>query len=186
MSKPTIVLLLSTSLLLGGSPLSYADDDGFWSWFSLARKKGVEPVSNALYNDECGACHFAYQPGLLPKASWEKLMGAQALADHFGENAELDDQTRLQLLDLLVKNAADDSSYKRSKKIMNSLQGDAPLRITEVPYFKHAHHEIGEDMYKGNPDVKSLSYCNRCHQEADKGIYDDDTVMIPGHGNWTW
>jgi len=69
---------------------------------------------------------------------------------------------------------------------MRSLAADeAPLRITEVPYIKHKHEEIPARLIKGNPKVRSLSYCTKCHQEArDKGIFDDDTVLIPGHGRW--
>ena len=33
-------------------------------------------------------------------------------------------------------------------------------------------------MVKGNNDVKSLSYCNKCHTQADKGVFDEDTVSI--------
>lgn len=36
---------------------------------------------------ECASCHFGYQPALLNKASWEKVMGN--LSDHFGTDASL-------------------------------------------------------------------------------------------------
>ncbi|MBT6616074.1 MAG: cytochrome C, partial [Deltaproteobacteria bacterium] len=29
-----------------------------------------------------------------------------------------------------------------------------------------------------------LSNCTSCHKEAEKGIFDDDTVLIPGYGRW--
>ena len=62
----------------------------------------------------------------------------------------------------------------------------APLRIIEVPYIKRKHNEIPEKLVKGNSKVKSLSYCDKCHQKADANSFDDDTVNIPGHGDWTW
>ena len=34
----------------------------------------VAPVNNELYVKECGYCHFAYQAGLLPSSSWNKIM----------------------------------------------------------------------------------------------------------------
>ncbi|MDH5218993.1 MAG: diheme cytochrome c, partial [Gammaproteobacteria bacterium] len=49
--------------------------------------RDVAVVTDSLYKEECSACHMAYQPGLLPARSWEKMM--DNLADHFGENAEL-------------------------------------------------------------------------------------------------
>ena len=182
------LLLISATLALGLSSInSHADDGFFSSLFSLERKSEVAVVSDKDYIEECGSCHFAYQPGLLPEASWRKLMDAMALEDHFGDNAELDESLRSHILDVLVKASADKSSYKRSKKIMASLRDDkAPMRIIETPYIKHAHHEVPASLIKENPKVKSLSQCDKCHQKAAEGSFDDDTVMIPGHGNWTW
>jgi hypothetical protein len=186
MKKQTnlIAVTLATLTLLGTAPVSQADDDGFFSFFS--RHKEIVPMTDASYNKECGSCHFPYQAGLLPEGSWRKLMEAKALADHFGENAELDEQTRSHILKVLVDNSADKSSYKRSKKVMGSLEsGATPLRITEVPYIKEKHDEVPQKLIK-QPKVKSLSYCDKCHMKADEGNYDDDTVVIPDHGNWTW
>ncbi len=176
-------ILALTSLMLVSS-LAYADDDehGFFERFSSA---GVAVVNNALYRKNCAECHFAYQPGLLPKRSWEKMMQAKALANHFGDNAELDEADRLALLAYLMGNAADDSEYKRSKKMMRSIRADeAPLRITEVSYFKRKHHEISARMVTGNPKVKSWSNCAACHTAAEKGSYSEHGVMIPGYGRW--
>jgi len=180
----TGILLLI--IVCAGSTVS-ADEGGFASWLlSLERRNEVAPVASETYKEECGACHFPYQPGLLPSGSWKKLLAPKALEDHFGENAELDEELRLQLLKLLEKDAAETSYYKRSRKIMASLNGATPLRITEVPYIHRKHHEIPARLIKPNDKVRSLSYCDACHQQADKGVYDDDTVSIPGYGNWTW
>lgn len=185
MKIKSTLLAVTAALMVSSSSLVLAE--GFWSdFFSLERKKEVAPVSDATYKEECGSCHFAYQPGWLPEQSWRKLMAADALSDHFGENAELPEDTRTKLLNLLVAGSAEKSSYKRSKKIMASLkEGDAPLRIIETPYIKRKHHEISESLIKG-PKVKSLSFCDKCHTAADAGNFDDDTVDIPGHGRWTW
>src|SRR5690606_37122372 len=48
------------------------------------------PLLNA-YQEECGACHLPYPPGLLPAASWQRIM--QDLAHHFGTDASLDAAT---------------------------------------------------------------------------------------------
>ncbi|MCI0506227.1 MAG: diheme cytochrome c [Gammaproteobacteria bacterium] len=174
-------------MLSFGSP-AQAEEVGFWRWaFSFKRYKEVAKVENKVYLEECGSCHFAYQPGLLPEESWRKLLDAKALADHFGENAELDDSTRQQLLNELAGSSADKSRYKRSKKIMSSLGDDpAPVRITKVPYFVDKHDDIGDEYVKNNSKVKSLSYCDKCHQKAKDAVFDDDTVYIPGKGYWTW
>jgi len=182
-----LISALLLVVLAATAGMAVADDDNFYSWMLTIERKGeVAAVTDEVYKEECGSCHFAYQPGLLPAASWRKLLAAKALEDHFGENAELDEDVRRPLLALLEKHAADNSYYKRSRKIMASLKGATPLRITEVPYIRRKHDEIPARLIKPNAKVKSLSYCDACHQQADKGNYDDDTVSIPGHGDWTW
>ena len=152
---------------------------------SPLRQKEIVPVDNKQYKDECGSCHFAYQPGLLPTKSWEKLLTAEALKKHFGENAELDADTLKVIYDYAIANAADKSYHKRSRKIAIATENiEAPLRVTEVRYIKRKHHEIPEKMIKGNKDVKSLSYCDACHTQANKGVYDEDTVKIPNYPDW--
>ncbi|MDH5178144.1 MAG: diheme cytochrome c [Gammaproteobacteria bacterium] len=182
MKKQIFLLLTGTALLLTGLPTVHAsENEGYGSWlFSLSRKKEIEPVTDKVYNEECGSCHMPYQPGLLPEASWQKLLTAKALENHFGENAELENKTRQHVLDIAVKNSADKSYRKRSKKIMRSLDDNAaPLRITEVPYIMNKHEDVIADYIK-TKKVKSLSFCSECHMRAKQGIYDDDTVRIPG------
>ncbi|MDQ6991695.1 MAG: diheme cytochrome c [Mariprofundaceae bacterium] len=156
------------------------------NFFGIPRFKGVKPVFNSVYKSNCAECHFAYFPGLLPARSWKKLLAPKSLENHFGENAEMDESDRRDILDFLVRNSADDSHYKRSIKIRRSLRdGSTPLRITDVPYIKHKHSEIPAKLIKGNKKVRSLSYCVKCHREAkEKGIFDDDTVVIPGYPSW--
>ena len=186
MKKISLPLCL-VALFVIAPPVVHADE-GYVDWLlTFESRKEIKPITDELYNEECGDCHLAYQPGLLPEASWRKLLSPAALEDHFGENAELDDETLVQLLAIAVENSADKSTYKRSKKIMASLRENrAPLRITEVPYIRRKHHELTDKMVTKNEKVKSLSYCDACHQQAEQGNYDDDTVEIPGYGNWTW
>jgi len=62
------LLLISATLALSfGSMTSHADD-GF---FSLERHNEITAVTDKDYIDECGSCHFPYQPGLLPEGSWQ-------------------------------------------------------------------------------------------------------------------
>jgi len=176
-------MLLITALVVTASPAQA--EESLWSWLANPfRQKEFNPVSNAAYQEECGACHFAYQPGLLPAKSWEKLLDAKALADHFGENAELDADTLQEVRTFALENAADKSYYKRARKIAVATENETPLRIIEVRYIKRKHHEIPEKMVKGNKDVKSLSYCDACHTRAGKAVFDADTVRIPNYPDW--
>jgi len=179
-----IAAILSGALLLN-STCVLAEED-FVGWlFDFSRTKEVKPVTDKQYQDECGECHFAYQPGLLPAKSWEKLLAAEALHDHFGDNAEMDKDTLNAVRAYATENAADKSWYKRSRKIATATaKGQSPLRITELRYIERKHHDIPEKMVKGNKDVKSLSYCDKCHTQAAKGVFDADTVLIPNYPDW--
>jgi hypothetical protein len=182
--KLKTIALLAGLLLLGGS---YARaEDGFWKWMgTFSRMNEVKPVDNKKYQEECGSCHLAYQPGLLPAKSWEKLLTPEALHNHFGEVADLDKDTLQEIHDYAVENAADKSYYKRSRKIAVATEDvDAPLRITDVRYIKRKHHDIPEKMIKGNEDVRSLSNCDACHTQAAKGVYHSDTVSIPNYPDY--
>jgi hypothetical protein len=163
-------------------------EESIWKWVvSLERHKEVQPVTLPRYAKECSDCHYAYPPGLLPEASWRKLLAPEALADHFGDNIEMKEATRGELLDYAARNAADHSFAKRSRKIVASIgDGPAPLRITDVAYIRRKHREIPESRIKGNAKVKSLAMCDACHTEAAKGDLDDDKVSIPGYGRWRW
>lgn len=136
----------------------------------------LKPVNNPTYKEECGACHFVYQPELLPSESWMKIL--DKLDDHFGESIELDEISRKAISDYLKSNGAEYSSAKRAAKIMRSLGGQVPGRITDIPYIKQKHRGISASVFK-RPPVGSLSNCIICHRTADQGIYDDDNVAIP-------
>jgi len=152
-------------------------DEGWFSRWSGSH--GVAPVTNEQYRAECGSCHMAYPPGLLPARSWETLM--TGLADHFGDNAELDPDTVATLRKYLVENAADKVDSRRSAKIVRSIAADkAPLRISETPYFQAKHDEIPARMVKDNPKVKSFANCAACHTKAEQGDFNEHNVRIPG------
>lgn len=140
------------------------------------RKRYLAPVSNATYKGECGACHFVYQPELLPSASWERIL--DSLEDHFGNAVELDPDARKTISEYLSTNAAEHSSAKRAVKIIRCLGATVPLRITEIPYIRRKHHEVTPDVLK-RESIGSLSNCSACHTTAEKGIYEDDYVVIP-------
>src|SRR3569623_2718780 len=104
----------------------------------LAAQPDVAPVDNAVFALECGACHLAYPPGLLPALSWQKLFAH--LDKHFCENAELAAEDVKALTAYTMSNAADKVNYSRSKKIAASInKADTPLRITDTTYIRNKH-----------------------------------------------
>lgn len=139
-------------------------------------KEDFSPVSNGTYRTQCGACHFVYQPELLPSRSWEKLLSG--LKDHFGEAVEFNPETLKTIREFLTLHAADQSNAERAKKIIRSLGSSTPLRVSEVPYIAEKHHDVTVDVFQRS-SIGSRGNCIACHKKADAGIYDDDDVVIP-------
>jgi hypothetical protein len=136
------------------------------------------PVINQQYQAECGSCHFAFQPGLLPQRSWQKIMGE--LDNHFGDNAELEATLHKTILTYLIANSAEHSNYLRSRNLVDSINSnEIPMRITDTLYFKRKHNQIPEQLVKGNPATGSFSNCNTCHRHAEQGLYNEHDVLIP-------
>ncbi|MEJ2623489.1 MAG: diheme cytochrome c [Pseudolabrys sp.] len=132
---------------------------------------GLRPVTDKTVQAECGACHMAFPPGLLPARSWRAIMGK--LDDHFGENAALDDETAKRITDYLVANAADSGNGNR--RVLRGVRtNDTPLRITELPWWVREHsREVRPGAFK-DPRVKSKANCGACHRGAAGGYFEDD------------
>jgi hypothetical protein len=187
-----ILILLGLGLVtLGAVGVAVSNDGdqtlkrGGW----LTSRADVAPVTNATYDEECGACHLAYQPGLLPAQAWTQVMEPAALSDHYGDEASLAEAVRAELASYLTAHSADQASAPRSRAFAVGFDADAELgtglpRITETRYFKRKHDQVPASLVTGNPDVGSFSQCNACHRGADKGIYNDSLIDIPGHGPW--
>ena len=166
-------------------PVVWSDSDFSWREIEEYSHKSTDiaAVINPVYKEECGSCHMVYPPGLLPARSWTKIMNE--LENHFADNAELDTETNQSISEFLLSNSADKSDYRRSRKFSRSIESnDAPVRISELPYFKHEHDEIPHRLVSGNSKVKSFSQCNACHAKAEQGSFNEHDINIPGYGEW--
>ncbi|EXJ15598.1 diheme cytochrome c [Imhoffiella purpurea] len=201
MKPPKIALLIALGMVtLGGAGLAISDDDDrdghrgghhherHDGWFGT--RTDIAPITNQVYAEECGSCHMAYQPGLLPAQSWAQIVNPAALANHYGDDASLSDQMVLDIGSYLTRNAADTSGRTRSQAFsIDSTdtavnQSDTLPRITQTAYFLRKHDEIPSRMVEANPDVGSFSQCNSCHRGAAEGDYNEHRVSIPNFGRW--
>jgi mono/diheme cytochrome c family protein len=178
--------LLFILILAIGVGAAVADRDGDWGERFFAKKYNMKVNNNQysqLYLDECGSCHFPFQPGFLPAESWRKMM--ENLDDHFGENAELADEDRSKLLSYLTSNSADIIDAEIPKKVMWSLRYiPTPQRITETAFFRHEHDEIPPEIMQKGDEKLSFTNCDSCHTRAMQGSYNEHEIDIPGVGRW--
>jgi hypothetical protein len=114
-------------------------------------------VRHAATLKECGECHLAFPPALLPAGSWRKIMAG--LSDHFGEDASLEPVLAAEIERYLVQNAG--------------RRGDGSLlRISEQRWFRH-EHDFSPQVFK-KPEIRSPANCEACHEGAAQGLFEDD------------
>ncbi|MBF0311529.1 MAG: cytochrome b/b6 domain-containing protein [Magnetococcales bacterium] len=138
---------------------------------------GAPLAQNALWDKECGDCHLAYHPSLLPAASWKPLMDRS----HFNEDLDLDEAVTAQLLAFAEANAAERQLTKASYNMLRSLQKTGVgqvMRITETPYWKRKHRNIADAVFK-DIRVGSRLKCEACHQDAREGTFQGGAMAIP-------
>jgi hypothetical protein len=125
MKKMLMSLAAAATLAMSLSGLAHAEHGSY----------GVAPLPK--HQQECSSCHVAYPPGLLPAASWGRLMGN--LNKHFGTDASLDDASTREIAAWLNAHAG---SGRRG--------GEEPPqdRISKANWFVRQHDEVSASTYK--------------------------------------
>ena len=143
--------------------------------FSRAQAGGdhyYPPVTDKVALQECGSCHLAFPPALLPAASWQRMMGD--LQHHFGDDASVDAAMAAQINSYLTTNAGDAGGARYARKMLRGVSAnDAPLRITELPKWVREHRKVPKHEW-ASKDVGSKANCVACHVDAKRGYFDDD------------
>lgn len=129
------------------------------------------PARDEVVLKECSDCHMVFPPSMLPARSWRGVMAG--LDNHFGENASLDQASVQHITAYLTANAADTGG--RRKRVLRGLASDeAPLRISETPWWIRRHRgEVRPGAFE-DPRVGSKANCAACHRGAERGIFEDD------------
>lgn len=155
--SPARLALSGLLAIFGINHAAFADDD----------KRAARVPLLPLYQQECAACHIAYPPGMLPAASWQRLMNN--LPRHYGTDASLDPEAVKQLTAWLTAHAG---TYKRVRE-------EPPEdRITRSAWFIRKHDEVSAATWK-LPAVKSAANCAACHTRADQGDFNERYIRIP-------
>jgi hypothetical protein len=137
-------------------------------------------VMDETYKNECGDCHIAYPPMLLPSKSWQKLMSG--LEDHFGENAELDVKTVSTVLGYLDQHALETESGSIVPHWQEVIPDVPPIRITELQIFVDDHKEPYRLLGDSALEPGFFAPCSDCHKEAGDGIFNKDRLFRGSRG----
>jgi hypothetical protein len=129
--------------------------------------RGPRVTPLPAYEAECSSCHLAFPPGLLPAASWQRLM--DNLPRHYGTDASLDAATTRQISNWLGAHAG---SGRRAQ------EPPPEDRITRGAWFQREHREVSADVWKRKA-VGSAANCAACHTHAAEGNFSEHDVRIP-------
>ncbi len=172
---------LSRPLAAAACLLAFASLAGSVLWaFSIMPPSGITQLAiNEDYTTECGDCHEAYHPSLLPRASWAMLM--VNLEDHFGEDASLDQDITAGIashLDSYAAEAWDTEASNRFSILSPELLLPAPYQISATPYWQRKHEDISAEVFK-RKSIANKSNCASCHRDAATGHFHDQAINIP-------
>ncbi len=123
-------------------------------------------ADNAIWRAECGGCHVAYPPALLPAAEWRQLMAS--LDRHFGTDASVDANAATEIDRFLAASAG------RGEGRVTEGQP----RITTTRWFRHKHDEVSLAVFRST-SVKTAANCAACHPGAAAGDFNEHAVRIP-------
>jgi mono/diheme cytochrome c family protein len=150
-------LLWGLIATVGLASAALADDD---------RRAPRVPLA-PTYQQECAACHIAYPPGMLPAASWRRIVND--LPHHYGTDASLDPASVKELTAWLSVNAG---AGRRGR------EQPPEDRITRSAWFAREHDEVSAATWT-RPAVKSAANCAACHTQADQGDFNEHNIRIP-------
>ena len=153
----TLVTLTFAAIVLGRAQ---AGDSHFFA-----------PVADPVVKEECGSCHLAFAPSMLPARSWQRTMGE--LDNHFGDNASVDAAIAEKITRYLVANAGDAAGQRYSSNLLKGVAaGSAPQRITELPKWVREHRKVLDWEWR-HKDVRTKENCIACHTAAERGYCDE-------------
>jgi Dihaem cytochrome c len=134
---------------------------------AAAADRKTMPATNLAWQTECGSCHVAFPPQLLPAASWRAIINH--LDKHFGNDASVDPAAVAEISAFLESNASRDQG---------ALSKAPLLRITDTRWFRHEHSKLPAVTWT-RPNIKGPADCGACHRRAADGDFGERTLRLP-------
>ena len=172
-SRASVGLVLLAGALTTGA--AYLRQSGWSEGYASQRAalRASRPASN-VWTRECGGCHLAYSPAMLPLRSWERMMQEQE--NHFGEDLSLKPATVAALLAYVKERRP--LPWASARLSRSAPAQEAPQRISELRFWRRAHRGLGPDAFR--PPVSHGRHdCDTCHADAASGIFGPRMIQRP-------
>ena len=138
--------------------------------------RGVPPATpDAMFAEQCGACHLAFPPSLAPAATWNAILAD--LPHHFGADATLSAAQIAHLRTWLDANAAEHWDTLPAH-VLRVTAADGSLRITDTPGWRRRHRHVPDAVFASKA-VYRRSACEACHADAASGRFAPQHIAIP-------
>lgn len=131
--------------------------------YKRPKQLAVPADAPEVWKSECGSCHLAYPPGLLPAAAWQQQM--DTLKNHYGSDASLAPGEEQEIRAFLQRAAADNRL-----PVEGADAPGEPPRITATRWFQRKHDEISAAKF-AREAVGGPGNCAACHRDAEAGSF---------------
>ncbi len=143
---------------------------------ALLPGRGVPPaIQDAMFAEQCGACHLAFPPSLAPRSTWDAILAD--LRHHFGADASLSADQASHIRAWLDANAAEHWDTLPSH-LLRVPAADGSRRITDTPGWRRMHRHIPHAVFTGT-DGTRRSDCATCHADAATGRFAPQRITVP-------
>jgi cytochrome b len=141
--------------------------EGYATLQRQARAAAGPGAAPAAWREECGACHLAYAPELLPLRSWLRMLDEQQ--HHFGEDLGLSADT-LHALAAAARAGDRTPRWAGAMLVASVPAGEVPQRITQTAFWRERHAAIAQVRFAAAP-VSGRHDCGACHADAASAIF---------------
>ncbi|MEO1766156.1 cytochrome C [Thiobacter aerophilum] len=143
---------------------------------ALADTRNLSADGPPIFQAECGSCHIAFPPQLMAAEDWKRVMAK--LDKHYGEDASVDERSRHELEQFLVRNAGSASTLG-----VATTQANALPRLTRTAWFLRKHRQVSPADWR-HPKVRTPANCAACHRRAAEGRFHEREITMPDGRRW--
>jgi cytochrome b len=174
--RPALALALAATVAVGAA--TYLRQTGWTDDYAALRSQAASSANASMaaaWRGECGSCHLAYPPELLPRRSWLRMLETQQ--SHFGEDLGLSTKTR-DALSAIVRAEGARPHWAGSMIQASVVEGDAPQRISETRFWRERHGHLDPRRFSVAP-VSGRHDCEACHADAASAIFSPRMIHLP-------